>query len=253
MAVAVDGDETQVRSYPSSLGGHMEQAGYEAFLALDLAGAAPRVAAEAAALLTRTRVPGRDDLADPRRRAARRSAARVDRARRRARPRARARGLVRGHELRAGRRDRLAALRLRARQRHRRRDASRRPGLLRLGRRGRGEPQRPDRARGRAGGLPLLARDRRGARPRPLGRLHARRRLRPPADRAHDQRQPRARRGRHARGPDRRHRARPADRHQPLVVDRRPAPALPLRGRGRASRSSTAAWAGCCATRATPA
>ena len=47
--------------------------------------------------------------------------------------------------------------------------------------------------------LPVLARDRRRDRPRALGRLHARRRLRPPADRAHDERQSRAGRGGHAR------------------------------------------------------
>jgi TldD protein len=51
MAVAVDGDESQTRSFPTWHGGHMEQAGYERFLGLDLAGEAPRVAAEAAALL----------------------------------------------------------------------------------------------------------------------------------------------------------------------------------------------------------
>jgi TldD protein len=51
MAVAVDGDESQTRSYPTWHGGHMEQAGYERFLSLDLAGEAPRIAAEAAALL----------------------------------------------------------------------------------------------------------------------------------------------------------------------------------------------------------
>jgi TldD protein len=50
-AVGVKGDESQIRSYPTSHGGHMEQAGYERFLALDLAGEAPRVSAEAVALL----------------------------------------------------------------------------------------------------------------------------------------------------------------------------------------------------------
>ena len=50
-AVAVDGEQTQVRSHPTSLGSHMAQSGYECFLALDLPGEAPRVAAEAAALL----------------------------------------------------------------------------------------------------------------------------------------------------------------------------------------------------------
>jgi TldD protein len=50
-AVAVDGGETQVRSYPASHGGHVAQAGWEHFLSLDLAGHAPRVAHEAAALV----------------------------------------------------------------------------------------------------------------------------------------------------------------------------------------------------------
>ena len=50
-AVAVDGDESQTRSFPASHGGHVAQAGYEHFLALDLAGEAPRVSEEAAQLL----------------------------------------------------------------------------------------------------------------------------------------------------------------------------------------------------------
>ena len=50
-AVAVNGDESQVRSFPASHGGSVAQAGYEHFLRLDLAGAAPRVAAEATELL----------------------------------------------------------------------------------------------------------------------------------------------------------------------------------------------------------
>jgi TldD protein len=50
-AVAVDGDQSQTRSFPASHGGHVAQAGYEQFLSLDLAGEAPRVSEEAAALL----------------------------------------------------------------------------------------------------------------------------------------------------------------------------------------------------------
>jgi TldD protein len=50
-AVAVDGGESQTRSFPASHGGRVEQAGYERFLSLDLAGQAPRVAEEAVALL----------------------------------------------------------------------------------------------------------------------------------------------------------------------------------------------------------
>ena len=65
------------------------------------------------------------------------------------------------------------------------------------------------------------------------GRLHARRRLRPPAAGADDQREPRAGPGRDARGPDRRHRERHPARHQPLVVDRLAAAPVPVRRRGR--------------------
>ena len=75
---------------------------------------------------------------------------------------------------------------------------------------------------------------RRGDRPRALRRLRARRRLRAPADRAHDERLDRARRGRHACRPDRRHGRRPVPRDEPLVVDRRPPPAVSVRDRGRA-------------------
>ncbi len=51
-AVAVDGSGMQVRSYPGSHSGHVAQAGWEHVLALDLVGNAPRVAAEAVALLS---------------------------------------------------------------------------------------------------------------------------------------------------------------------------------------------------------
>jgi TldD protein len=63
MAVAVDGDQTQTRSLPSWHAGHMEQGGYERFLAVDLPGEAPRVADEAAALLRAPACPsGRTTL-----------------------------------------------------------------------------------------------------------------------------------------------------------------------------------------------
>ena len=58
-AVAVAGDESQVRSYPASHGGHVAQAGYEQLLALDLAGNAPRVSEEAVALLRAPACPNR--------------------------------------------------------------------------------------------------------------------------------------------------------------------------------------------------
>ncbi len=51
-AIAVDGDELQVRSYPSAHGGLAATSGWEHLLSLDLAAHAPRVAAEAIALLT---------------------------------------------------------------------------------------------------------------------------------------------------------------------------------------------------------
>ena len=58
-AVAVSGEESQIRSFPTSHGGHMEQAGYERFLTMDLAGEAPRVSAEAVALLHAPECPSR--------------------------------------------------------------------------------------------------------------------------------------------------------------------------------------------------
>ncbi len=50
-AVAVEGSDSQIRSYPASHGGHVAEAGYEHFLGLELPGHAPRVASEAVALL----------------------------------------------------------------------------------------------------------------------------------------------------------------------------------------------------------
>ena len=51
-ATAVGDGEVQTRTYPSAHGGMPRQAGWEHVLALDLAGEAPRVAAEAVELLT---------------------------------------------------------------------------------------------------------------------------------------------------------------------------------------------------------
>jgi TldD protein len=56
-AVAVGDGELQVRSYPSSHGGHVAAAGWEHLLALDLAAHAPRIAEEAVALLTAPACP----------------------------------------------------------------------------------------------------------------------------------------------------------------------------------------------------
>ena len=71
-ALALRGDESQVRSYPASHGGQVEQAGYERFLALDLPAAAPRVSEEAVALLSAPACPAGSDHAAARARAARR-------------------------------------------------------------------------------------------------------------------------------------------------------------------------------------
>ncbi len=56
-AVAVDGDQTQVRSFPASHGGHVAQGGYDEFAALDLPAVAPRVASEAVELLSAPACP----------------------------------------------------------------------------------------------------------------------------------------------------------------------------------------------------
>jgi TldD protein len=52
VAVAVSGDDVQVRSYPGSHAGNVMQSGWESFVALELAAAGPEVAEQAVALLT---------------------------------------------------------------------------------------------------------------------------------------------------------------------------------------------------------
>ena len=56
-AIALDGDELQVRSYPSAHGGSAATAGWEHVLGFDLARHAPRVASEAIELLTAPQAP----------------------------------------------------------------------------------------------------------------------------------------------------------------------------------------------------
>jgi TldD protein len=56
-ALAVDGDESQLRSHPGSFRGDVGQAGHEHFTALDLPAHGPRVAEEAVALLTAPACP----------------------------------------------------------------------------------------------------------------------------------------------------------------------------------------------------
>ena len=62
-ALAVDGEESQLRSYPGSFRGDVAQAGYEHFSSLELAAHGPRVADEAVALTRAPRCPsGRTTL-----------------------------------------------------------------------------------------------------------------------------------------------------------------------------------------------
>ena len=56
-AIAVNGEHTQVRSFPASHGGQVTPGGYERFVALGLTSAAPRVAEEAVALLSAPACP----------------------------------------------------------------------------------------------------------------------------------------------------------------------------------------------------
>src|SRR5262245_40915264 len=51
-AVAVEGADSQARTFPASPGGPVAERGYERFVPLELAGHAPRVASEAVALLS---------------------------------------------------------------------------------------------------------------------------------------------------------------------------------------------------------
>ena len=171
-------------------------------------GHAPRVADGGGGAAARAGLPAGPHDADPRRRAARAPDPRVGRPRGGARPRARARGLLRGHELR-GPRTAIGSLRFGSELVNVTADATTPGGLGTFrwddeGVEGRPVPIVRDGVLRR---LPLLARDRGRDRARALRRLHARRRLRPPADRADDEREPRAGRRRHARRPDRRHRA----------------------------------------------
>jgi len=59
-AFAIGDGEMLPRSYPNNLGGQAVQGGWEAILALDLPGHAPRIAGEAAALLTTAPCPAGD-------------------------------------------------------------------------------------------------------------------------------------------------------------------------------------------------
>ena len=108
------------------------------------------------------RVPARRDHGRDRRRADAAPGARVGRPPDRARPRLRDRGRLRRHELPQARGSRLAPLRLRAHEHHRRRDHAARPRHLRLRRRGRARRARGSRRRRR----PHATSSPRGKRPR---------------------------------------------------------------------------------------
>ena len=253
VAYATDGSDLQVRSYPTAHGGGLSAAaGWEHVLALDLAGHAPRVAEEAIALLSAPQCPaGTSTIVLHGEQVALQvhesigHALELDR-------------ILLGEASYAGTSwvgpDDLGSLRYGSDllARHGRRHPAPRPGLLRLGRRGRGRRPRGPRRGRRAARRAVQPRERRGRGPERLGRLRPGRRLRAPADRAHDQRLARAGSRAHARRPRRRHRRGPLPGDQPLVVDRRPPPAVPVRHRAVPRDPRRRARAACTATAPTP-
>jgi len=60
-ATAVEGEESQLRSYPSGHAGDVAQAGWEHFVALELPAHAPRIAGQAIELLSAPACPAADD------------------------------------------------------------------------------------------------------------------------------------------------------------------------------------------------
>ena len=233
-AIAVDGDELQVRSYPGAHGGSAACAGWEHVLAFDLVGHAPRVAAEALELLSAPECPagrmtvilGGEQLALQIHESIG-HALELDRMLLMEASYAGTSWVVPGD---------LGTLRYGSEQLNITADATLPGGLGTFG----WDDEGVAAARTpliEAGVLRAALSDRGSAAAVGLAavrRLRARRRLRAPADRAHDERLDRARRRRLARRPRRRHRQRPVPGDQPLVVDRRPPPALPVRDRGRA-------------------
>ncbi len=121
-------------------------------------------------------------------------------------------------------------LRLGADRHRRRRHRAGRDGHVRLGRRGRRGAGRSARAGRAPRRLPQQPRDRAADRPRVRGR-DAGRRLEPDPAHPDDEHQPAAEAGHELRRDHRRHRRRPPARPQPELVDRRPAPQLPVRHR----------------------
>ncbi len=248
MAVAVDGHESQVRSYPASHGGSIAQAGYEHFLGLDLPGHAPRVAEEAVALLSAPACPARrttlilaGEQLGLQLHESVGHAVELDR--------------VLGREASyAGTSfvgpDGVGSLRFGSEHVDVTADATT-PGAL-------GSFRWDDEGVAgqavpivRSGVLAGFLSSRETAAeiglPRSGGCMRADGFARQPIVRMTNvnlepghRRQPR--------GPGRRHGRRHLDRDQPLVVDRQPPPALPVRRRGRLGDPRTASAAGCCAT-----
>ena len=131
-------------------------------------------------------------------------------------------------------------------------DAARRPGQLRLRRRGHAGASGRHRPRRHLGRRPLRSRLGGAGRPGLVRRRGARRRIQPAADGAHDQRRP-------APGTSSLEEMiaatddGAADRHEPLLVDRRQAPQLPVRLRDRLGDQGRQAWPHAARTRPTPA
>ena len=230
-----------VRSYPSPRRQRRRRRAAELVLGLDLVGEAPRVAEEALALLTAPALPGRRHDADPRTasssrsRSTSRSATRssstacsVDEAV--ATP---ARSWV------AAARPRLAALRVRGAEHHRRRHRCRAAlGTFGWDDEGVAGPLVPldPRRRARAASCPRASRPPRSGSSASGGCTRAEGWARQPIVRMTNVSiEPGD--GGHARRPGRRHRRGHLPGDQPLVVDRRPPPPVPVRHRDRPARS----------------
>ena len=232
-ANAIEGDEHQRRSYPDGDGGPFKAAGFEYIRGLDLVGRAEPLAEEAVALLSAPQCPsGRFTvILDPSQlymqvHESCGHPSELDR--------------VYGTEASYAGTSFLTTDKLDEGFRYGSdlidivADATAPGGHgdVRLGRRGRRGGIRADRPRGDLRRLPDEPRDRAADRPA-VRRGDAGRRLEPdPAD-PDDEPQPAAEAGHEPRRDRRRHRRRLLPRLEPVVVDRRSAPELPVRDRGR--------------------
>ena len=231
-AYVVGEGEVLTRSYPNSHGGAWQQGGWEAIAALDLPGHADADRRARRSACSPRRSAPRVVRPDHRRQPARAAGPRVGGPPHRARPRARRGGGVRGHVVGRPRRPRHAALRLGAHDGHAR--TRRSPASLgSFGWDDEGVPAQRDLIvdRGILTGF-LSSREtapRSGARATACMRADGWNRI-PLVRMTTVSLEP----GEWSlRRPDRRHRARPLRRDQPLLVDRRPPPQLPVRLRDR--------------------